>query len=216
MDHDRLYHGSRYPGILSELKPSEYEQTKNGIHARWLFATHRRDQAVLFAAPFPPGGSFLTTLDPRESSSRLLLFANESKESLLARPVQGFVYELPSAGFTQVRNMPREWVCKDTVAVPPQTPLAVTQYRQVLEAGVQVFTLAPQAPEGFLANLCRTRDGGAEGLARLVVQPHGPLVWLNQEYGLAQDPDIRRAFASLSQPAHIQPSGPAPQASPSL
>lgn len=202
---EKLYHGSRALDVLSDLRPTGYEQTRNGKTGNFVFATHRLDQAILFASPFPGDGSFLTSLDERTNTGSLLLFANETGESYLARPVKGRVYELPTDGFEQVhfgneRVPAREWIAphNHTVSLPPQKPLAVTSHRQVMEAGVQIFTLHPEAPAGQLSQLNLGTEDRAEKLGSLLAQPNSPLVWQNHEHKLGMDERILSAFRIAS------------------
>lgn len=201
---DKLYHGSRYPEVLKELRAQNYEQIKNGVAGHWLFATHRIDQAILFATHFGAGGSFLTTLDERTESGALLLFVNETSASYFSKPVRGFVYELPTEGFEQVKNAPREWVHAGGIHLPQQRPLAVTSCKQVMVAGVQVFTLHPDAPKTYLAGMLENgresgaTHGGADAIGRLLAQPNSPLVWQNHEHKTGMDQSILRAFMDAS------------------
>lgn len=193
----KLYHGSRCAGVLNELNPSFPSQEKNGILDLWLFATHRLDQAMLFATPMSRGGSFLTTLDGRSDGSSLVFFANETASDLFSRPVRGRVYELPPSGFQRVigrDGIPlREWVRAGKLEIPVQTPLVISSYQQVMQAGVQILTLHPNAPKKYLADDL-PQENTADVLGRVLAQPNSPLVWQNQVHNAGTDKAILKAL----------------------
>lgn len=177
-----LYHGSRHSQPLYELQPSKPAQTKNGVTAEYVFATHRLDQAVLYTAPFPVDGSFLTTLsaDPGDA---LALFVNGSGRDYFAKPVNGLVYRVPADTFTHVAGS-REWVSPHAVALPESPVLRVTSHDQIMRQGVQIFTLSDKAD----GNTIRTLASSATDREKLAeVLKSGTVTWENQHQNAAPD-----------------------------
>lgn len=185
-----LYHGSRVPERLSELAPSCFEQTRNGRIGRWLFATHRLDQATLFACPLPPVGSFSMALDCDEGV--LAHFRAESEAEMAVRPVNGRIYAVAADAFEQVEDFPREWV--SGCAVQSRDFEAVTGWDQSMKRGVQFFCMAAAADHAIFDPKSRRHlFAGAidrAWLAACLACESRPLVWLNQAMHINPDSEL--------------------------
>jgi hypothetical protein len=206
----KLYHGSRHPDLLNELRPSDWEQTKNGITGKWLFSTHREDQAYLYACPFPKGGSFLTTLG--DHTDILYLFRADRINEITYGNFNGKVYSFPADGFQQVIDSPREWVSPSSVMLEGSDVAVetVTNLDQVLEKGVQIFCLSENVPSDSLdaksPNNIFENGRSYQKLYELLTQPQPPIIWLNEIRGVGRDPKLvsflLEASATASPPVH--------------
>jgi hypothetical protein len=163
---------------------------------RFLFATHRLDQATLFACPPAPVGSFSMALDSEEGL--LLQFRAETPSNMALRPVNGAVYTVSTDSFEQVKDFPREWV--STLPMPPLDFEPVTGWQQPMERGVQIFCLAAMDraifdPKHtsylFSGRIDRTR------LAKFVSSIPAPLVWLNEATNVNPDAELQALIALL-------------------
>lgn len=199
MTEQLLFHGSRHPQPLNELRVQEYVQNKNGVTAQWLFATHRHDQALVYALPFSPG--FLTTLEP-DPNSPLALFRAEPSHDFSRLSFQHYVYTFPADGFAQVTNNPREWVSARPLGNDRmESVVAVTSPKAALRAGVQIFTLAEGAsatvlehghPDFLFPQGCRS-----DSIAAQLARPDGPLVWENQRHQLGVNEILAQRLQQL-------------------
>lgn len=197
-----LYHGRRYGkgAELDWLDPTTAEeQERNGRVGKFLYATHRLDQAVLYALPFPGvAGSFIDTLD---GSPDEVLIRFDARPGAAARaPIEAaLVHAVSSEGFEQVWRNPREWI-RDTGA-KAWTKARVAGLDDVLAAGVQYLTLAPgRDAEDARLFLESSRAAGATtraAVAESIAGKNPVFVWENERSGLGMDSALASRVASL-------------------
>ncbi len=178
------------------LTPSVDAQTKNGVHARFLFATHRVDQATLYATPFSKG--FLTALDNPEGP--LANFRAETLSKFSEHRFEGHVYEISSDGFERVGDL-REWVSQSEARTDLQKTRVVSDFDTVLRAGVQIFCLKEGASSDVLDYdspqfiFDKDKTITKESLARVLARADCPLIWCNDQRNIGRDIELARAVA---------------------
>jgi len=189
-----LFHGSRAVGALASLDVQEEPQIRNEVEDRWLFATHRLDQATLYALPRPPvAGNFMNTLSP-DPDDALGRFDARSSEEVRAQVFENRVYAFASAGFEQVRANPREWVKNTAQSIDASLTRTVSHIDDAMKAGIQYFTLAPGATAADFPAL-HTADRKA--LAQAIAGEKPVLVWENARDELGMDAGLRREVGAV-------------------
>jgi ankyrin repeat protein/8-oxo-dGTP pyrophosphatase MutT (NUDIX family) len=200
-----LYHGTRGQADgKTSLNPTTLDpQQRNERIGRFLYATHRIDQAYLYALTFPSrdvvGTSFMTTLDPHDPESALTRFREDRTSNIRAEAFSNAIYSMDSAGFERVIKNPREWF-NDQPVHDIKFVAQVTSFDQVLKQGVQYFSKSDDAPAITNSNISESPfsllESSAvkdeltpEALAKAIASnPH--IVWENETDGFGVDPKL--------------------------
>ena len=200
--HTKLFHGTANPAPFDELRVQDYEQEKNGSHGRWLFATHRWDQALVYALPRVAGILTTMTHEPDESGP-LALFQQMTSPAFSAQAVNGRVYSFSSNQFNRVAKAPREWVRDSPLQLTPDNhqQFIVNSAAQVMAEGVQIFTLR-HTDDAFIMDPKHIFKGPCmyTALAEILTRPNSPLIWENQKAGVGINQELVAQIKRAARP----------------
>jgi|GEM_PF-3734841 len=187
-----LYHGNSNPERLNTIIPHFSRTMHSGEEGEFVFATPSFLNAALYSIKLSePKGRFDAGLqrmgefswhDEPSSSEKSILFAMVGNYRELEYQYNGgHVYGVNPASFRKVAGVGAEQIAMQNIT--PKFALRVGSPRELMAAGVQLFSIRDEWTAGEIAHNWReiVEKNAEEYAFREIMLPSGMLSWVNKD-----------------------------------